>query len=271
MIHEIIYLKDHFKNINTAANLTTYCPLNYPYSKGRKRKVMLIIPGGGYSHVAEREAEPIALNLLQNDIACFILRYTIAPFEEPTPLDEVYASLIFIRRNAEKYNIDIDKIGVIGFSAGGHLAASCAAYENDPYYAELLCAEQKELKTNILCLSYPVITMKEASHVGTRLERTHGNLELINKYSIEDHITPAFPKTFIWLTSTDTSVPPENSILLASNLLKNNVTCELHMYPMGPHGLSLANKITREGTMLEEYPVVNTWIKHCLDFINLYL
>lgn len=274
MIHEKIYLKQHFKNITTDAYFATYCPDNFEeYSIGRKRKAIIIIPGGGYEMVSEREGEAIALQYLKEDIATFVINYTVKEFSYPTPIDEVFAAMIYIRDHSEEYHIDENRIALLGFSAGGHLAASCAMLWNDSYFANLFNTTNEKQKVNALILSYPVITMdKEFTHIGTMERRTHNDKDLIEKFSIEKHITQDFPKTFIWLTSTDDAVPPYNSLTLAQNLINNQITVELHMYPRGQHGLALANNnTTTKYKMQTNFPEVQTWIPHSISFVEKYL
>ncbi len=271
MIHEKIFLKEHFKNITTNASFTTYCPDNYSeFSTNRRRKAVIVIPGGGYSMVSEREAEPIALQFIKEDIASFVLDYTVGDFEFPTPIDEVFATILYIRKNAKKYHINPNKISLIGFSAGGHLASSSAMMWNDEYFKILFNTTNDKLKINGLLLGYPVITMDEKnSHLGTVELRTHKNEELKEKFSVEKHITNDFPKTFIWLTASDPLVPAYNSLTLAQELVNHNIMVELHMYPTGPHGLALANDNT---TIMDktptDYPDVHTWIEHAIYFIK---
>ena len=270
MINETIKLKDFYKNINSDSKLVTYCPDNFEeFSTGRKRKAILIIPGGGYEFTSQREAEPIALAFLGHDIAAFVLEYTIGEFEFPKPIDETFAAILYIRQNAEKYHVDTNKISLMGFSAGGHLAASTTMLMEDNYFSKLLDCKQEELKINGLLLGYPVITMDpNFTHAGTARCRTHGNKEMIEKFSIEKHVTNKFPKTFIFLTSEDNAVPPENSLRFASELVKHHIPVELHMYPEGGHGLALGNEITNWHKEDKVYKDVETWIYHALEFVK---
>lgn len=271
MIHETIILKEHFKNITTNAYFKTYCPDNFEeFSSNRTRPAVIVIPGGGYEFVSEREGEPIALQYLQEDIAAFVLTYTVGDFSYPTPIDEVFATILYIRKNAKKYHINSNKIILIGFSAGGHLAANASILWNKPEISKLFNTSNQKLKINGLLLGYPVITMnKNNSHLGTIKRRTHLINEEFDKYSIEKHITSDFPKTFIWLTSEDKLVPPYNSLVLAQTLVDNNIPVELHMYPIGAHGLALANNNTcLKDKTKTDYPDAHTWIKHSIYFIK---
>ena len=271
MIHETIILKKCFKNITSDAYFKTYCPDNLEeFSSGRNRTAVIVIPGGGYEFVSEREGEPIALQFLKDDIASFVLTYTVGDFTYPTPIDEVFATILYIRKNAKKYHINPNKIVLAGFSAGGHLAASTAMLWNSEEFAQLFNVSNSKLKVNGLVLGYPVISMdKNNSHSGTIKRRTQFIDEELEKFSIEKHITSDFPKTFIWLTSEDKLVPPYNSLVLAQTLVDNNIPVELHMYPVGVHGLALADNNTclRDKTKTD-YPDAHTWIEHCLYFLK---
>lgn len=271
MIHETIYLKDHYSFIKTNAYFKSYCPDNFnEFSVGRTRPAVIIIPGGGYEFVSEREGEPVAFQFTSEDIASFVLTYTVGDFFYPTPMDEVFATILYIRKNAEKYHIDPNKIILMGFSAGGHLASSIACYWNQEEFSSLFKCNNQELKVNGLLLGYPVITMDKANtHLGTMERRTHLDNDYIEKFSIEKNVTKHFPKTFIYLTASDDLVPAYNSLALAQALVNNNIMCELHMYPTGPHGLSLAdNNTTLSNGTPTNYEDVHTWIKHCIYFIR---
>ncbi len=277
MIHEYINLKVHYPQLNGGDDvlLYSYCPDNFDeWSMGRKRKTILILPGGGYKFISQREAEPIALQYLKEDFNVFILAYTVKqkPVLHPlNPVDEVFASILYIKRNAEKYNVDIDHISILGFSAGGHLAASAGLFYQDETYSKLLNCDIDELKFKGLLLAYPVISLTNYTHLATCNIRTNGNKELIDKFSIEKHITKKFPPTFIWSTFEDDNVSPLNSVMLIEQLIKNNVRVEFHLYPEGHHGLSLANEITCSKNNPDKYESVHTWIENSIRFIKDYL
>lgn len=277
MIHECVNLKKHYPQLNGGDNvlLYSYCIDNFEeWSLGRKRKTILILPGGGYQFVSQREAEPIALQYLKEDINAFVLSYTVK--QEPSlhplnPIDEVFAAILYIRRNAEKYNVDVDHISVMGFSAGGHLAASAGLFYQDEIYSKLLNCNIEELKINGLLLGYPVISLINNTHLTTCNIRTGENKELMEKLSIEKHITDKFPSTFIWSTFEDDNVSPLNSIMLVEQLIKNNVRVEFHLYPEGHHGLALANEITCSEYNPDKFISVHAWIEDSIRFIKDFL
>ncbi len=277
MIHECVNLKKLYPQLNGGDNvlLYSYCPDNFEeWSIGRKRKTILILPGGGYQFVSQREAEPIALQYLKEDFNAFVLSYTVV--KEPSlhplnPIDEVFAAILYIRRNAEKYNVDVNHISVMGFSAGGHLAASAGLFYQDETYSKLLNCNIEELNINGILLAYPVISLINNTHLTTCIMRTGGNRELMEKLSIEKHITNNYPSTFIWSTFEDDDVNPLNSVMFVEQLIKNNVRVEFHFYPEGHHGLALANEITCSAYNPDKFASVHAWIEDSIRFIKDFL
>lgn len=217
----------------------------------KKRPAMLVIPGGGYSFVSPREADPVAFEYFRAGFDCFILHYScLEDIRESLPEEEAAEALALI---ASLEGIDGDRIAAVGFSAGGHLAASIAAHK-DRYKVSL----------KALVLSYPVITMGPFTHEGSMLNITGGNEDSKRYFSIEKEVTPDFPPTYVWTTADDASVPVDNSLLLYSALLDSGVYSELHIYPHGSHGLSLA---TRETGFVNEH--VSSWLEESLRFLDI--
>ena len=183
MIYEKINLKNHFSQLENNPILTAYCADAYQeYCPNKIRECVIILPGGSYSSLSEREKEPVALRLLGYDIAVFTLEYTVAPkLRYPNPFIEVYSALAYIRKNSEKYHVDKNRITVMGFSAGGHLAASVAAYHQSQEFANYLNINIEDMKVNGCVLSYPVITLNpELAHFDSAINITQGNKELIS-------------------------------------------------------------------------------------------
>ena len=276
MIYEKIELNKYYKNLKSNPLLTALCPENFKeIDLNRKRKCLLILPGGGYNYTSNRESDPIAFKFLSEDIACFILNYTVSPFEYPYPLVDVFAALSYIRRNKDKYHVDADKISVLGFSAGGHLAGITSCYHENEEYANYLGIELSEMKINGCLLAYPVIS-SEIGHTISINNITQGKKELFQKMSVDKHITENFPKTFIWHTTFDQSVDVRNSLLLADQLALNKVFFELHIYPYGGHGQSLANRTVYSNDSLDDEQIIkhayNTqWIDNAIHFIKEYI
>jgi acetyl esterase/lipase len=244
MIHEVIQIQVEGSQPDT--KLYTYILDNSPDIRpDGVRPIVVICPGGGYSMTSDREAEALAVKIMAMGSHAAILRYSCAPSVYPTALKELATVVSLLRKNAEKWHIDKDKIIVQGSSAGGHLAASYGVFWKEPFLAEEINESTEQLKPNGLILSYPVITSGPFAHresfqnlLGERYE------ELIEKMSLEKQVSVDTPKTFIWHTFPDDCVPVENSLLFVMALRERNIPTEFHMYPVGGHGLGLATEET---------------------------
>ena len=230
----------------------------------RKRPAVLVCPGGGYSMVSDREAEPVAMKFLSNGYSAFVLTYSVEPIGYPTQLLQAAKSIAYIRENAEEYNIHNDKILVCGFSAGGHLAANIGTLWEDEIIKKELGLKRGECKPNGMILAYPVITCDEKGHKGSFDNLVGaGDKSLYQKLSAEKQVSKNTPPAFIWHTFNDGTVPVENSLLFAAALAENNIPFELHIFSDGVHGLSLCTEVTK---------VVNkrceVWMDLCLKWIE---
>lgn len=234
-----------------------------------KRAAIIICPGGGYTHLSDREAEPIAIKFCAMGYNAFVLKYGLAPDNSwPIPQLELAKAIDYVRSHCEEYNIDENKIIISGFSAGGHLAASVACFWNKPFLYESLGVKSQNIKPNGLLLAYPVITSGEFAHRGS-IESLLGSQydELLDYVSLEKQVSADVPPTFIWHTSTDEAVPVENSLSFASALRRHNVNFELHIYPQGGHGLALADEETNNGAG-KVVPGVTNWIKLASNWLK---
>lgn len=250
--------------------LTAYCPENLTeIGDTRSWPAVLICPGGAYAMVSQREAEPVAMQMMARDVSAFVLEYDVAPARYPTQLLQTAEALAYIRENAAEYHID--KVSVMGFSAGGHLAASLGTRWQEELLRNELCKPSETFRPDSLVLCYPVITAGEFTHVGS-MENLTGSIEPKDwqMHALETLVTDKTPKTFLWHTWEDSAVPVENSLLFATALRKAGVTTELHIYPHGDHGLSLS---TERVTFPEEYyssmvPAVRNWIDMAARWIK---
>lgn len=231
-------------------------------ARNRKTPLVLICPGGGYAMTSNREAEPIALQFNSMGYQAAVLRYSCAPAVYPTALCEVAQSVKLIRERAEDWNVDAEKIIVMGFSAGGHLAASYGVFWNESWLTEKMQCDKQLLKPNGLVLCYPVISSKEEIAHQDSIKNLLGESypEMKEQVSLEDKVGKHTPKTFLWHTFTDPVVPFWNSFRFAEALGKAGVPMEYHLYPQGGHGLSLANEQTanEEGKGVEK--VCQSWV-----------
>ncbi len=234
----------------------------------KKRPAIIVCPGGGYGGTSCREAEPIALHYLSAGFQCFVLDYSVRPSSWPAAAVELSKSIIYVREHAEEYNIDANQIYVCGFSAGGHLAASVGVHYNHPDIIRFSGAVNENNKPDGIILGYPVITGEiSESHAYTINNFVGENENVRPLASLENYVNENTPEMFIFHTFSDTSVPVTSSIRLATALNANKVKFEMHIYPDGCHGLSLANKITATGDHCLVTPV-QSWIKESIRWVD---
>ncbi len=229
------------------------------------RPAVLIFPGGGYEFVSNPENEPVALSYSAKGFQAFVLQYSVkekAVF--PAPQKEAFEAIAYIRTHAEELYINPDKVAVVGFSAGGHLAASTAVHWKDETVNPVTNKEQA--KPNAQVLVYPCITAGEYAY--EHLNCVHGKgTQYPEKLSLENYVSCDTPPAFICHTAADTCVPAINSLLYAAALAKSGVSYELHIYKDGPHGMSLANKAVSSGILLTlESPMREALKKVCAKF-----
>lgn len=244
------------------AKLVTY--IKDPSEKFRSNvhPLILICPGGGYGYTSDREAEPMAFAFLAMGYHAAVLRYSCAPAEYPTQLLELAQSVALVKDYADEWGVS--QIVVIGFSAGAHVAASLGTSWNDIMLADKLKRDNQDFKVDGMMLCYPVITSGEFAHRGSfnnLLGSRANDPEWLDKVSIEKHITSDMPECFVWHTYTDKSVPCENSLMLVSALRRAGVPCEYHLYPVGEHGLGLANITTAMADEKSIQPECQGWIE----------
>lgn len=199
-----------------------------------KKPALIICPGGAYEFVSiQNEGTPIMIAAEKKGYVTFMLRYRVAPSRFPDPQLDLLESIRYVRNNAAKYQVDPDRIGIVGFSAGGHLCASAAAL------AETLLPEGKP---NAVVLGYPVISLEKGiAHEGSALALFGKDDEALRReFSVENLITAAYPPTFAWTCLDDDCVPCENTKRLEAKLKEVNVAHACCYYPTGGHGCGLA-------------------------------
>jgi acetyl esterase/lipase len=206
---------------------------------------LLVTPGGAYARVVyDKEADEIAPALNAAGITVFRLLYRLPGGGQATnaPLADAQRAMRLIRANAEEWGIDPARVGVLGFSAGGHLAAWLAAAPDLDAYAPVDDADKLSARPDFLALGYPVITMEEGvTHPQSREELLGKTPDAaaVESHSIERIVTADMPPTFIFGANDDSAVPPENSLRLAAALRQAGVPVELHLFQQGDHGFSL--------------------------------
>lgn len=248
-------------NLPHGGKLTAYCPDNLTEIEDtRSWPAVLICPGGAYMSLSQREAEPIALQMVARDVSAFVLEYDVAPARYPTQLLQAAEALAYIRENKDRYYVN--KISIMGFSAGGHLAASLGTKWQEEILSKELCKPNELFRPDSLVLCYPVITAGEFTHAGSFVNLSgSADPKDWGRHSLETLVTDKTPKTFLWHTWADSAVSVQNSILFASALHKAGVVTELHIYPHGDHGQSLSNeRVTPETNYNDMVPSVRNWI-----------
>jgi acetyl esterase/lipase len=210
------------------ASLTCYAP-----AQNRAGTAVVVCPGGGYTHLAlEKEGTRAASWLNSLGVTAFVLRYRLADWGHPAPLQDVRAALRVVRSGASAWSIDPRRVGVLGFSAGGHLAA-CAS----------CLFENADERPDFAALIYPVITLKPPyAHAGSRraLLGASPDPTLVDSLSLETRVSSKTPPTFLMHTRDDASVPVENSLMYRAALDAARIPNQLHLYEHGPHGVGLS-------------------------------
>ena len=207
---------------------------------------IVICPGGGYEHLASHEGEDYAKFLAMHGVAGFVLKYRLGSdgYRYPAIFEDAQRAFKVVRSRAATWHIDPDKIGIMGSSAGGHLAATLLTHFSAGNPASSDSVERVSSRPDFGILCYPVISMGSLTHEGSRRNLLGDNPppNLVDLLSNENHVTPETPPCFIWHTSEDKTVSVQNSLLFAEALAKHKIPFELHIYEQGRHGLGLADK-----------------------------
>lgn len=229
---------------------------------------MIICPGGGYAHLAAHEGEGYAHWLTAHGITCFVLKYRLGidGYRYPVELEDGARAIRVVRARAAEWNLDPHRVGIIGSSAGGHLTSLVMTHlaAGDPNAQDP--AERQSTRPDIAILCYPVITMGQFAHQGSRnyLLGTNPSPALVEETSSELHVTRDTPPCFIWSTDEDKTVPIENTLEFAAACRKAGVPFELHVYQRGPHGQGLGSHNLKGGDEQKWLPWVaecNRWLK----------
>ena len=208
--------------------LTPYLP------KNPTGLAVIVCPGGGYGALAtDHEGHPVALWLNSQGITAFVLKYRLGPrYRHPAPLQDAQQAMRVVRKRAAEFKIDPNRLGIMGFSAGGHLASTAATHWGP------------STRPDFAILGYPVVTFTNEAYVhkGSRrnLLGDPADSKLAEELSNELQVTRDTPPTFLFHTNEDAGVPPENSVLFYMACRKAGVPAEMHIYEKGPHGVSLA-------------------------------
>jgi len=234
----------------------------FPSSVPANGTSVIICPGGGYSGLAiVKEGYDVAKKFNEAGITAFVLKYrlpndAIMKDKSIGPLQDVQRAIQLIRQRAAEWHLDTAKVGVMGFSAGGHLASTAGTHFNR---VTIDNKENISLRPNFMLLLYPVITFGEFANTGSRdaLIGKNPDPKLMALYSNELQVTAATPPTFLVQAGDDHTVPVQNSILFYEALLKAKVNAEMHLYQAGGHGFGLNNKTTDD-----------KWFDRCTNWLK---
>jgi acetyl esterase/lipase len=226
----------------------------YPAPKDKATGAAVIVcPGGGYRALSDiKEGSAVAEWLNSIGITAFVLKYRLGPkYGQPNQLLDAARAIRTVRSRAGEWEIDTNRIGILGFSAGGHLASTLATHFDAGHQNAAESMERFSSRPDLQVLIYPVVTMGEFTHAGSKknLLGDNPNEELIKKYSNELQVTKETPPAFIVHGLDDKTVAVENSLQYVQALRKNGVPLEFHLYEKGPHGFGLG------GTD----PILSTW------------
>ncbi len=215
---------------------------------------VVIAPGGGYAHLSmQHEGADVARWLNARGVAAFVLKYRLGPvYHHPIELGDAQRALRLVRMNAKEYGIAPDHIGMWGFSAGGHLAATAGTHYDAGIAASPDPIERESCRPDFLILAYPVITLLEPNVHGSSRKFLLGDdppQSLLANLSDETQVTRDTPPTFLFATTDDGVVPVMNSVAFYTALVKNDVPAEMHLFQHGRHGVGLA----------EGNPELNIW------------
>jgi len=239
--------------------ITVYLPRSTPMGM----TAVLIFPGGGYQNLASNhEGRQVANYFNAAGIAAFVLKYRLGPrYHHPVELDDAQRAMRTVRAHAVEWHIAPDRIGVMGFSAGGHLAAMASTHFNSSDAASQDAIDKSSSRPDFSILAYPVISLIEPwTHQGSKRNLLGDNppAELARSLSGELSVTAQTPPTFIFQTNADTTVPAENSVYYYLALRKAGVPAEMHVFENGPHGVGLA----MDDPALREWPgLLLNWLR----------
>jgi acetyl esterase/lipase len=230
----------------------------------RTGTAVIVCPGGGYRRLAfQTEGSQMAAWLNAVGVDTFVLKYRLGEYGHPAPLRDVLRAIRLVRSRAAQWHVNPSRIGVLGFSAGGHLAASAATLFDTAEGKTGAELDGVSGRPDFQILVYPVITMGgPLSHAGSRdnLLGPAPDPALVEQMSLQNRVTAATPPAFLVHGGTDTSVPPENSMMFYAALRKAGVAAELHLYEQGPHGMAVS---PWQGPMSD-------WPRRCQEWMTLH-
>lgn len=242
-------------------------PVIYPYllpKDGVERPAVIVCPGGGYAHHAMGyEGFDVAEMLNKNGVNAFVLRYRVAPYKHPVPLGDAQRAIRTVRANAKEWGIAANGIGILGFSAGGHLSSTTGTHFDAGNPASDDPIERVSSRPDFMVLIYGVLTMRPPfGHAGSckNLLGDTPSEELLTSLCNDEQVTKETPPAFIVASTADTGVPAENSIQFYLAMRKAGVPAELHVYEKGQHGFGMG----------VDDPSLGTWPPLCIEWMKLH-
>lgn len=251
------------------------------------RPAIVICPGGAYVGITEKEAEPVAMKFIGAGYHVFILKYSIgvgiARF--PAPFIDAARALMLIRANARRWCVDSDKIGLCGFSTGGHVATVLASSWQEAYLSNALNADNQLFKPNALILGYPLLdlyqfmtkTLDKSSKLEPLIEMmvtsSYGTLnptkEVMDEWNCKDLVSKHMPPTFMWTTTEDSIVDVEESLDFVKALAAKHISYEFHLFEKGAHGISLGDETVGYSELdIKSHGNTNKWLELSLSWLK---
>ena len=239
-----------------------------------RRPAVIVIPGGGYQYIADSEDEPVVYHFLANGYSAFSLHYSLKDDSNyPRPLVELFQSIAYIRKNADKYWINPNQIMLCGFSAGAHLAALAATQFRMDFIENLMGDDYSKYMPNAAILCYPITNVSKLRAENRKRVMTWGKMlsEENIKVDVVKYVSENMCPTFLWHTRTDGIVPVSQSIELIEAMYENNVRFEAHIFGEGYHGLSTNDVLSNYKGAIQngiEVPNVGLWVKMAINWSN---
>lgn len=241
----------------------------YPAENKKTDAVMVVLPGGGYSNRAQHEGKGYAEFLNELGMDAFVCEYRVSPHRHPLPLLDARRAVQFVRYHANEFGINPEKVGIMGSSAGGHLAASVSTLleEYDDVLTEKDAVDNENFIPDFQVLCYPVISLVDYGHMGSAANLTGDkNIYAKKRYelSCQNNVHEKTPEAFIWHTVTDPAVPIQNSLAYVSALREKGIASELHVFPYGGHGMGVAANdphISQWTTLLKNWLILNEYLE----------